>query len=683
MVLPAAFADPASVAVVGASDDRTKWGYWLAWGALSGQHRREVFLVNRRTDTVAAQPAVASLAELSSTPELVVIAVPADQVHDVVETALAQGSRNFLAVTGGVPDQAGLKAALDRAGARMIGPNSLGISRAETDLRLLWGDLPAGRLGVVTQSGQVGTEIALLGARRGLGVSGFYSVGNQLDLQAADVLESMVSDPETRTVALYLESFAGAPRLLAALGALREAGKHVLLLAGGASESSSRLARTHTGSLTTATDVVDAACRATGALRVSTPAELVGVAAYLDAAAPPRGRRLAVVSDSGGQGGIAADVAGTFGLATPELSGALQSEIRALLPTGAAVANPVDLSGAGEADLGVYARVAGLLSESGEVDAVLVSGYLGRYAEDSPDLLPAELAAVDRLADAAGPVPVVVHTMSEGGAAPERMRATGLPVYGTVGSALAGLDGAIRLQEHPGRPPRPRPAGTGTAVAGAPEPGYWPARALLAERGVAFPRGGLVDPAAPEAVVAGLAGPVVLKAGWIDHKTEHDAIRVGLCGADEVALAYKELRDRLGDGPYVVEEQDLRPDVVELLVGARRDREFGPTVTVGLGGVQTELWRDARMELAPVDAALVDQMLDTLTARALLAGWRGRPPVDRDAIAAVVIAVADLIVSSPDIAEIEINPLRVGPAGAIAVDALVVRGGPPTEEDES
>ncbi|MEW1828210.1 acetate--CoA ligase family protein [Streptomyces sp. NPDC088196] len=672
MSLPQAFVDPSSVAVVGATEDRAKWGYWLATGALAGAGRRQVWLVNRRAAQVLGQACRPTVDDLPQAPDLVALCVPPRHVLPVVRDALAKGCRAFLSITAGLgADEAELAALLRESGARMIGPNSLGLFNASTELRLAWGHFTPGRLAIVSQSGQLGSEIAGLGARAGLGVSRFYSVGNQLDVGAVDVLESLVSDDHTGTVALYLESFADGARIVTALEALRRAGKHALLLTTGASEGSRRLARSHTGSMTSALDVVDAACRAAGALRVATPRELVEAARVLDTTAPPGGRRVAVISDSGGQGGIAADLAADRGLRAPVFTERLQARLRDLLPATASVSNPVDLAGAGEANLQVYARVTELVASSGEVDSIVLSGYLGRYGEDSPSLVDAESAVIDRLGrrartDAAH-VPLIVHSMSAASPAIARLREHRVPVFDTIDAALGALGHATRL----GGRPRPAPMTVRTEAA-VPAPGYWAARTFLTALGIEMPEARRVTDAAGFAeACASLRPPLVLKAGWIEHKSEHRAVRTGLDPATAGAV-FREMYERLGPGEYVVEEQDTRPGVVELLIGARRDRDFGPTVTVGHGGVLAELWHDVSVELAPVDRRTAAGMLDRLRSRRLLDGWRGQPAVDLDALIDAIVAVSEAIAATPGLADIEVNPLRVGPEGALAVDALVV-----------
>lgn len=673
------FRDPASVAVVGASDDQAKWGYWLARGALLGQDRRQVHLVNHAVATVQGVAAHHGVADLPEAAELVVLCVPGRHVHDVVAAALTQGTRSFLGITATVPDQPELAAMLAANGARMVGPNSLGLYDAGSRLQLAWGHFTPGNLAIISQSGQLGSEIANLAARRGMGISRFVSVGNQLDVSAAELLDDLVDHAETHLVALYLEGFTDGAYLVRTLKALAAAGKRTILLTIGASAGSTRLARSHTGSMTSAIDMVDAACRASGAVRVSTPTELVDTARLLLHVPLPPGRRIAVVSDSGGQGGVAADSAAGHGLTVPEFSTGLQQRLADLLPAGASTSNPVDLAGSGESDLDTYAQLCEQLLGSGEIDAVVLSGYLGCYGEDTPSIADRELQVIDRLGAIVGErhLPLVVHTMSAGSRAVDRLWEHGVPAFGAIEAATGALAHAAHLRQWPGRELKEADA-DGTAVAA----GYWASRQALAVLGVPVPNGRRVTTRGSLGACSDLTYPVVLKAGWLEHKSEHDGVRLGIGSADQLALAYDDMHERLGDGEYVVEEQDVRPHAVEMIVGARRDRDFGPVVIVGAGGTEAELHRDICLELAPVDHTTARSMIDRLRCRPLLEGWRGSPAVDVDALAAIVVAVSETIAARTGVSDIEVNPVRVAPTGAMALDALLIgaRGGETPDE---
>lgn len=674
------FSDPRTVAVVGASADPAKWGYWLARGALRGAGRRRVHLVNANGATIEGTRSVRSLADLTEAPELVVLCAPAATVPDVVEQALALGARGFLGITAGL-DTAHGEPGLERrlagrirdAGARIVGPNCLGLYDASTELELAWGTFAPGNLAIVSQSGQLGLELAGLAAHEGLGVSRFVSVGNQVDVTAAELLDDLLDHEQTRAVVLYLESFANARGLVATMARLREAGKPVVVLTVGASEASRAAAQSHTGALTAATDVVRAACRAAGASLVDTPAQAVELAHLLLGGPLPAGRRVAIVSDSGGQGAIAADTFARHALEVPRLTDVTRAALASLLPPAAAVANPVDLAGAGEQDLGTYARVVDVLAGSGEVDAVVLSGYFGCYGADTPALVERELEVVGTLADAVASHgrPVVVHSMSPDSVAVRTMREQAVPTLHTIDAVARSLELATTMAEDADRPV-PGPVAAPTAETGK-ALDYLAARERLASAGVAYPAAARVrDVDELRLATQRLAAPYVLKAGWLEHKTEVAGVAVGLPDAGAAEAALTAMRGRLGPGDYVLEEMDQQADAVELIVGARRDGSFGPVVLVGLGGVQAELYRDVQVALAPVGDDEARRMIESLHAYPLLDGWRGRPVVDVAAAARVVAAFSRLLAEDPDLVECEINPLRVGPAGAVAVDALVV-----------
>lgn len=662
------FSDPRSVAVVGASEDPAKWGYWLASGALTGARRRAVHLVNSRARHVLGQPCAASLLDLPDTPDLVALCVPAAHIDTVVDEGLQRGARGFLGITAGVADEQALAARIAAHGARLIGTNSLGIYDASSDLQLMWGSLTPGPLAIVSQSGQLGSELAAMGRRHGLGVSRFVSIGNQSDVTAVELLADLAGHDATRVVVVYLESFTDGEALFATLAALRTTGKPTVLLTVGSSAASSRMARSHTGSLTSSLDLVDAACRAAGVVRANTPAEVIDVARTLLAAPVPKGRRIAIVGDSGGQSAIAADVASERGLTVAPFPVSLSESLAGVLPAGAACSNPVDLAGAGEKDIESYATVVEQVAAAG-IDGVVMTGYFGCYGQDIPAMADDEIAVAQRLGalvEATG-IPVVVHTMGPESPTAQALWSCGVPAFGSIEAAAGALAHAAALS------PRPVVDTASCAVLDTPVlPGYWAARELLAQKGISFPAGALVTTGAELAEVHALRAPYVLKAGWLEHKSEVGGVRIGLADTTELRAAFEDMHGRLGDGEYVVEEQDMRQGAVEVLVSARRDPQLGAFVVVGAGGTETEVHQDVRVERAPVSPEAARHMLDDLRMAPLLRGWRGRPAVDIDGLADLVVALSELIAQRGDIAEIELNPVRATPQGAVAVDALVI-----------
>ncbi|MEU6657997.1 acetate--CoA ligase family protein [Streptomyces sp. NPDC046821] len=800
--------DPRSVAVVGASDNPEKWGYWLASGALSGRGRRSVHLVNHRGGSLDGEPFLPDLASLPVPPEHVVVAVPPRHVRPVVTDGLAAGARCFTVITSGgatVDEERALAKLVKAGGARLLGPNCMGVVDTTSELRLSWGEFPSGGLGLVSQSGNLALEIGRLLARAGQGFSRFVSLGNQRDIDAADALESLISHEPTKALAAYIEDFRDGRRLAQVLAAAHAAGKPVLLLTVGRSAASGRAAASHTGALVSARATVEAVCRDAGALLLDTAGELVDTAVYLlaegtrhrqagrtEGASPllhgvavvgesrgqnalaahafaaqgldvpvsadgtrdalagasgttpadpadagattsprprrvaivgdsegqdalaadrftaqglddgtrdapaarqpggaegttpadladagatatasprPRPRRVAVVGDSGGQGALAADAFAAQGLDVPAFSAGTREAVAEQLPGGAGCANPVDLAGAGEADLGSYARVAGTLLRSGDADAVVLTGYFGDYATANPAQADEECQVAHALADAAvdSGRALVVHTMARDTPALSVLRQRGVPVYERIEQAATAIAGAARLTGRPLLPEEPQTQAAYELTDG----GYEQVRELLASYQLAFPAAEFVTDAdsAVEAAERRTGYPVVLKAMGLAHKTEAGGVALSIGDADALRAAFARMKAATGADRYAVEAMATPPYGHELIVGVRRDPSFGPVVMVGIGGVTAELLADTALALAPVTHARARALLLELRHAALLTGWRGAPGVHLDAAAAAVCAVARAAVDHPELTELEVNPLLVHPGGAIALDA--------------
>ena len=666
---------PDGVAILGASDDPVKWGNWLARGALRGERRRPVYLVNRRGGEVMGRRAYRGLDELPERPGLVVVAVPTAGVDQAVDDAIAAGAKAIVVITageadgdaGGARDRA-LAARARAAGVLLLGPNCLGVFDAGAELELVSNDLPRGSIGLISQSGNLALEIGMIAADAGLGFSRFVSVGNQADVQAAELIRDLAGHAETELIAIYAEDFRDGRAFAEAAEAATRMGKPVVLMAIEHTPATARAVASHTGALASDSAAIDAACRAAGIERVRAPQELIDVADGLLRAGPMRGRRVAVLADGGGHAGIAASLAQRAGLELPVLGDELRTALRAGLPPTAAVSNPIDLAGGGEQDIHTFDRTARALLRSGEVDGVLMTGYFGGYSEYGETMGRGEASVAEGLADAAQSSgrPLVVQTMHPHAAAAEALRRRGVPVYRSIERAI---DVCARLATRgergpdgvPGLPPPAAP------VAG---DGYTDARALLADGGVPFVGARTVTTAADAvAAAAELGYPVALKALGTLHKSDAGGVALGL--ADDAALvaAVADMERRLAPPAFTVERMAPLADGVELLVGARWDARFGPITLVGLGGLFTEILADVAVALAPVDEARAGELLLSLRAAPLLQGARGRPELDVGAAAAAVAALSRVAAEHPEIAAIEVNPLLVLPAGALGLDA--------------
>jgi len=449
--------DPASVAVIGASDDTRKWGNWLARGALRGSHRRTVSLVNARGGTVLGRRVRRSV---RAPAELVVIAVPADRAEAAMDDALAAGARALVVITSFAGDLAArraldarLAARAHAGGALLLGPNCLGVFDAGTQLELVPAALPAGSIGLISQSGNLGLELGQLAQARGLGFSRFVSLGNQAGVDSAAVFASLLEHEPTRLIALYLEGVRDPGGIVDAGRAAARLGKRVLLMAPDRSETTARITASHTGSEPLPRDEIDAICRAGGIERVDDPSELIDGAAAFLGRSPGERARVGIVADGGGHGALAATLAERAGLVLPRLSDALMAQLRTGLTPAASVENPVDLAGSGESDIRCFDRIATAIMRSGEVDGVLVAGCFGGYGDYSVQFRDAEVAGARALATAAqraGCV-LVVHSMYSSSPAAELLRRHGVFVSASIRQAVGGVAELLSSRSFPRR----------------------------------------------------------------------------------------------------------------------------------------------------------------------------------------------------------------------------------------
>lgn len=672
---------PESVAILGASNDTTKFGNWMSAQALRMSGTRKVHLINRNGETILGRPSMRSLAELDSTVDLVVVTVPARGFEAAVEDALAAGARAIIGVTAGFAElgtdgravQERIVERVRSAGAVLLGPNCLGVLDTSTSLTLTSNPLPPGRIALISQSGNMALEMSGMLEARGLGFSRFVSLGNQADLNAADVIRACVDHSDTDLIALFCEEFVDGRSFVDAATAAAEAGKPVLMLAVGGSEASIRGAQSHTGSLTSGSSVVDAACRAAGIYRVASPRQLADAAATLLSFGPKAVHRVGVIADGGGSAGVASDVIESAGLSVPKFHEDVSNRLRTFLPPSAGVTNPVDLMGGGEEGVASFVSVLDAVLASPEIDAALITGFFGGYEEYGEQLGRVELEAAKSMAQVTRKhgKPVVMHTMRPHSNASNIMATAGVPLFLAVDDAATTLSLLDRTSALRRLPSLPTIAANPIASAD-----YWDARELLRGAGVAFPDARLARDAAEARNAASAIGyPVALKAMGLLHKSDLGGVALGLSTDGELTQALSRMKESLSPPSFSVEAMaDLR-EGIEIIVGVQRDPRFGPVVMVGLGGIYTEVLADVAFALAPLDAVCARDLLEGLRAAALFRGVRGKPAVDLDAAGAAIATIAQVAVAHPEISELEVNPLLLTPKGALALDARIVLGG--------
>jgi acyl-CoA synthetase (NDP forming) len=544
---------------------------------------------------------------------------------------------------------------------------------------------PAGRIGFMSQSGALGLAVIDHARRVGLGLSSFVSVGNKADISGNDLLEYWESDPQTELVLLYLESF-GNPRRFSRVARRVGRTKPILAVKSGRTTAGARATCSHTGAMLATSDVtVDALFAQSGVIRADTLGELFDVASLLASQGPPAGRRVGIVTNAGGLGIMCADACGSQGLEVPELSAETRTALGGFLPPEASMANPIDMiASASPEDYEQAMRVA---AESGEVDA-LIAIFIPPLATPASQIA----AAVERAAGSLIRRVPVLGVFMGGQVSPTGPDGTRLPVYAFPEDAAGALARAARWAEWRRRAEVP--------LWQAPDACADEARALVAAAlgrtaGWLSPDdvGNLLScygikavesrlaatPAEVAGAAAGLGGPVALKAygPGLLHKTEAGAVALSLKDPRAARAAARAMAARLtasGLQPEGFLVQRMASDGVEMIVGVVQDTQFGPVIACGAGGTAVELLRDVSVRLTPLTESQADGMIRSLTTFPLLNGYRGRPKADVVALRDLVLRLGALAEDLPEVLEVDLNPVMVGPNGASVVDARIRLG---------
>jgi acyl-CoA synthetase (NDP forming)/RimJ/RimL family protein N-acetyltransferase len=672
---------PRAVAVVGAGRVPGGVGRAILDHLVAAGFDRPLFAVNRHADEIAGVPCARAIELLPDRVDLAILAVPQD---GLVEAAIACGRHGFRALTAvtspvSEPVRRTLKAVCRRYGMRLIGPNCLGVAAFGPDIAMdaTFGPTTplGGSAGMGVQSGGIGIAMLDHLSRLGIGASSFASLGDKADVSGNDLLAWWSRDPGTELVLLHLESF-GNPRKFARYARRVARAKPVLIVAAGRSAAGSRAAASHTAAAVTPRITREALYRQAGVIATRSVAELVEAAALLATGARPTGRRVAVVSNAGGTGVLAADALAEAGLVVPEFGAGLRERLSALLGPAAACGNPVD-AGAG-ADAAALRAAVETAARSGEVDAVLVLPVPTALAE-----LPSTLAADART----GPVPAIAVRVDQAAGVQTVMSADGrfAPVYGDAETAARALSHACDYADWLRRPGSEVPDLAGVRsrdaarlislfLAAHPDGGWLPpdlAADLLACYGIRCARLVLATDEQTAVTAANLwGGPVALKAYWPElvHKSDVGGVLLGLSGPDEIRTGWRRLRKQFGDRLAGVVVQEMAPLGVELLAGVDSDAVFGPLIAFGIGGTSTDLAADRAYRLAPLTGADADDLVRSTRAARLLAGYRGRPGGDVAVVREVLSRLALLAAEQTCVAEAEINPLIAAPDGVTAAD---------------
>lgn len=612
---------PASVAVVGASRDPGTIGGIVFDNLLRGRFHGPVYPVNPAAAHVQSVAAYPDLASCPTVPELVIVTVPAPLVADVVEEAGRLGTKAAVVISAGFNEAGAEGAERERAlvdtarrhGLRLVGPNCMGVLNAAGDVRMnaTFSPVfpPPGRVAFSSQSGALGLAILAAAERLGLGLSSFVSVGNKADLSGNDLLQYWEGDPGTDVILLYLESF-GNPRKFGRIARRIGRTKPIVAVKSGRTRAGERAASSHTGALAAGDVAVEALFRQAGVIRTDTLGELFGVATVLANQPLPPGRRVAILTNGGGPGTLAADACESNGLEVPELADGTLARLAEFLPAGGALGNPVHLSASAPA--GIYGRALRVLAGDPNIDALLVI-FVPPVVTRTEDVA-LELAAAAEEVGSGGPILSVF--MSETGT-PEGLASARIPSFAFPEDAARALGRVAAYAEW-----RRRPLGDIVTIDDAD---------VTAGREV-------VEAALAE------AGDV-----WLDAARTHR-----LLGAFGIPMAPAEPTDG-----------------IEMVVGVSHDRLFGPTLMVGMGGPLAELLRDVSVRIHPLTDTDVDEMLGGLRAYPLLRGYGGAPPLDEEALKALLYRLSALVEEVPEIEELVLDPVLVRRRGVVAGAARI------------
>lgn len=666
---------PAVVAVVCAGRQPGGTGHEVLAGITARGFTGRVYAVNPHATIVAGQPCHPTVAAVPERVDLVVIAVPADQVEGALADAGAAGARAAVVLSAGFSEagaagrvrQARLVRTARAHGIRLVGPNCLGVLNTDPEIRLsaMFGggaEVTAGGLAIASQSGAVGTAMLDHAARTGAGISTFVSLGNKADVSGNDLLSYWFDDPATQAVALYLESF-GNPRKFARIARAIARRKPVLAVKSGRSQGGVRAGASHTAAPAASDVAVDSLFAQAGVVRTDTLGELLDAARVLTGQPLPAGRRVGIVGNAGGMNVLAADAAEAAGLVLPDLA--------------AGGGNPVDLGADTTPDMLVAA--VRRMAASGEVDALFV------IFAATPGNRPAEtVTALSDALDIAATLPVAVVLVGVQDP-PTVLGERRVPVFDLPEPGVRALGRAAAYAEWRRTPLGTRPVLSGVdpararrivddAVAAGPGWQSFPVVSdLLTCYGIPVIDGRVVR-TPPEAVEAAdaIGYPVVLKATdpGIGDKSDRGLVRLDLTDAAAVADAYRSITAELGSEAAML-VRPMRTGGVELVAGVVHDSLFGSLVMAGLGGVHTELLADRVSRLLPVTDADAAAMWRGLRGAPLLTGYRGSAPTDTVALEDLLCRLGRLAEDLPEVAELDLDPVLAFPEGVLAVDAKV------------
>ena len=688
---------PRRVAVVGASESAGSIGNALMKNLIEGGFQGKLLPVNPKYHTVQGISAVGSVSALDAEVDLAVVATPIHTVPEIVRACVEKKIAGAIVISAGGKEvgekgreiEERIRATAHAGGLRIVGPNCLGIIRPNARLNASFAsEMPdIGHLAFVSQSGAICTAILDLALKEHIGFSHFVSIGSMLDVDFGDLIDYLGNDPSAKSILLYIESLTNFRKFMSAARAVSRV-KPIIVLKAGRSEAGAKAAASHTGAMAGEDAVYDAAFKRAGIVRVDTIQDLFDCAELIAKQPRPLGPRLAIVSNGGGPGVMATDTLARYGLDPAPLTPETFQKLDAFLPSFWSRGNPVDILGDASAER--FRRTLEICFEGKDTDGVCV--ILAPQAMTAPILVAETLVSTMK----GRRYPVFACWM--GGKSIEKalqiLNNAGIPTYETperaVRAFLYMVDYArntASLMEIPPKLPRNiafDPEKAERLLAKTSDNEFMPesdVTEVLSAYGLPVIRtetAGTEDEASRLGLAMGYPLVMKLHSPDITHKTEVGSIRLDLRSDEEVRAAFAGIVESARrykphariDG-VTMQPFFSNPDF-EILLGAKRDANFGPVIVFGMGGIFTEVLKDRALGLPPMNRLLARRMMQETKAWSLLQGYRNRPPADMERLEEMIIRLSQLLIDFPRIAELDMNPVLIKDGNPVAVDARIL-----------
>lgn len=706
---------PKSVALIGASSNSKKYGYWTAKSLVENNFEGDIHLVSRTGGELFGHPTYPDILAVPGEVDLAIIAIAPKFILPVMEQCVEKGVKCAIVVSTGFGEVGPEGKELERqmleiarkGNMRVQGPNCMGTYSAAKSMNASIIDLSPGPMSLVLQSGNFGIDINFNAKARNLGYSCWATIGNQMDMRFHDFVEYIETDDDTKVLLLYMEGLRvedeeDGRKFIEA--AKRTAAKvPIAAIKIGRSAAGARAAASHTGSLAGSEKIFDAALKQAGIIRVDSPGQLLDAAEAFSKCKPATGKRIAILTDGGGHGVMATDFAEQFNLEAPVLSDATQAKLGEVLMPHCPIKNPVDLAGTPEADMWVFDRCLDILLQDPDVDGIVIVGLYGGYADLSEEFRVLEMDVAKSMTDkiAASDKPVVMHSIY----APqhpeclEHISEHGVPVFGDVDAAVRTMglltnyaDLKKSLQEEAGEELPDMPADRkekaaaiidAVKAAGRTSLVETEARNILRCYGLDITEDYLATSADEAAdFYKKIGGKVVMKIVSPDilHKTDAGGVALNIDSADKARDAYEQLvknglRYQSDADIFGVMMTAMLPGGVECIIGSSHDNTFGPTVMFGLGGIFVEILKDVAFRVAPVNMPSCRSMIREIKGLGMLQGARGSKPCDLEALAETACVISHLVNELREIAEVDLNPVFAWEKGLAIADARIILHG--------